>query len=120
VTVLYEIERKTNAQGDLGRIYLRYLDTGTQRVDGVSFPLQPGVIATSLKDSSDRFRFMACVAEMAELLRCSYWARDGSYGKLLSVLSTLGPEYRSRGDWKELVELALRAQELTINKLSGK
>jgi Ca-activated chloride channel family protein len=120
VTVLYEIQRRANCQGDLGRIYLRYLDTGTHRVDEVSFPLHPGVLATSLNDSSDRVRFLACVAETAELLRTSYWARDGSYGKVLGVLSSLSPEYRARGDFMELAELVGRARELTIHNLAGK
>ena len=96
-------------------IHLRYLDVGTSRVDEVSYPLSPGVLAPTLADSTDRFRFIACVAELAELLRDSYWARDSSHAKVMRILSTLGPEFQTRpvlaqddltlrGRWNELYE----------------
>ncbi len=118
VTVLYEIQRRTIPHGDIGRIYLRYRDTGTQRVDEVNYPLSPGVLATRLSETSDRFRFAAAVAETAELLRNSYWARDGSYGDVLGLLATLGPEFRATPAWKELTELLLRVQALTVQRLT--
>jgi Ca-activated chloride channel family protein len=114
VTVLYEIRRKASTAGDLGRIYLRYRDTGTGRVDEANYPLSPGVLATSLGGTSDAFRFTACVAELAELLRSSYWSRDGSYGSLLSMLYTVSPEYRARPQWREVEQLVRRALELTL------
>jgi Ca-activated chloride channel family protein len=120
VTVLYEIERRSGATGDLGKIYLRYLDTGTGRVDEVNYPLSPGVLATSLRGETDRFRFIAGAAEMAELLRSSYWARNGSFKKVLDVLAGLSPEFRNRPECQELVELATRARDLTVSALAGK
>jgi Ca-activated chloride channel family protein len=120
VTVLYEIERASGSSGDLGRIHLRYVDTGTGRVEENDYPLPPGVIATSVEASSGRFRFIACVAEMAELLRESYWARDGSFGDVLAALIALGPEDRSKPEVREVAVLAARAQLLSIAKLEGK
>jgi Ca-activated chloride channel family protein len=119
VTVLCEIRRKTNPSGDIGRIYLRYKDVGTARVEEVSYPLSPGVMVTSLREASERFRFMACVAEFAELLKQSYWSRDGSFGKVLGVLGSLGPEGRAREDSKEVADLVVRAQALTIQNLAS-
>jgi len=119
VTVLYEIRRKSSSSGDLGRIYLRYRDTGTGRVDEANYPLTPGVLATRLEDSSDRFRFIACVAEAAELLRNSYWARNGTYTKVIQGLHTLSPEYRARPEWNEFTDLVTRAQALTISNLTN-
>jgi len=120
VTVLYEIERASGSSGDLGRIHLRYLDTGTERVEEEDYPLPPGVIATSIDASSGRFRFMACVAEMAELLRDSYWARDGSFGDVLAALLALGPEDQAKPEVREVLGLAARAQSLVLAKLEGK
>jgi Ca-activated chloride channel family protein len=119
VTVLYEIRRRANPRGDLGRIYLRYRDTETQRVDEVNYPLSPGRLATELSQTSETFRFLASVAETAELLRRSYWSRDGSYGKVLQVLGTLPEQFRSRAEYAEFVEIVLRAQALTIQKLAS-
>ncbi len=119
VTVLYEVRRKASASGDLGRIHLRYRDAGTGRVDELNYPLPPAVIATSLRETSDRFRFTASAAETAELFRQSYWARNGSLGKVLGVLGTVSAEYRARPEWRELVELVTRAQALVVTSLAS-
>jgi Ca-activated chloride channel family protein len=120
VTVLYEVLRRPGSSGDVGRVHVRYRDTGTGRVEEESHPLPPGVVVTRLAETSDRFRFIACAAETAELLRGSYWARNGSYGKVLGVLHGLGAEIRGRPEWKELAGLTARAQALTIHALRGK
>ena len=106
--MLYEIQRKPGSTGNLGRIYLRYLDVGIGRVEEVNYPLTPGVLASSLEESSDRFRFIACVAEMAELLRNSYWSRNGSYGKVIEILNTIGPAFQGRPEFNEVRELLIR------------
>ncbi|HZN60419.1 MAG TPA: von Willebrand factor type A domain-containing protein, partial [Planctomycetota bacterium] len=86
VTVLYEVLRRPGSSGEIGKVHVRYRDTGTGRVEEESYPLPPGVVATRLEETSDRFRFIASAAETAELLRGSYWARNGSYGKVLETL----------------------------------
>ena len=75
------------------------------------------MLTTELSEASDRFRFIAAVAETAELLRDSYWAQDGSYGKVLGLLGTLSEEFSSRGEVQEFAESVLRAQALTIQAL---
>jgi Ca-activated chloride channel family protein len=117
VTALYEIRRAPNAHGDLGLIYLRYRNVGTGRVEEANYPLRSGVIATSLADTTDRFRFTACAAETAELLRRSYWSRDGSFAQVLKVLRGLSPAFRQTPECQDLVELSERAQALTVELL---
>lgn len=119
VTVLYEIRRRPAAAGNLGRIFLRYRDAGTGRVEERDYPLSPGVLATRLEETTDRFRFVASVAELAELLRGSYWARDGSYAKVIEVLGGLSPEFRATPEWREVAGAALRAQALTVRDLTS-
>jgi Ca-activated chloride channel family protein len=118
VTVLYEVRRRAGAHGDLGKIQIRYQDTGTLRVEEFAWPLRPGVLATRLADTSDRFRFLAAVAEFAEVLRGSYWAQDGSYGRVIAAMASLSPEWRERAEVREVLELALRAQALTLESLA--
>jgi Ca-activated chloride channel family protein len=120
VTVLYEILRHPAAAGSLGRIYLRYRDTGTRRVEEVNYDLPPGVLATRLEATSERFRFIACVAELAEILRGSYFARDAHLGAVLEVLHGLSPGFKERSDWKEADEMSRRAQELVLLALERK
>ncbi|MBI4604823.1 MAG: von Willebrand factor type A domain-containing protein [Planctomycetes bacterium] len=120
VTVLYEVQRKPAGSGELGRIHIRHRDAGTRRVEEADFPLPPGAMAAGLRETSDRFRLLACVAELAELLRESYWARDGSYGRVLEVVEGLSPAYRARPEVAEVAELAWRAQVLTVTTLYAK
>ncbi|MFQ5653882.1 MAG: von Willebrand factor type A domain-containing protein [Planctomycetota bacterium] len=119
VTALYEIRRRPAAYGPLGRVFLRFHETATGRVEELDFPLTPGVIAGSLDEASDRFRFIACAAELAELLRNSYWARDGSCAQVLDVLGGLSPLTRFRPEWRELTDLVVRAQALTLASLTS-
>jgi Ca-activated chloride channel family protein len=117
VTALYEILRQPNAHGALGRIFVRYRDTGTGRVEELNFPLAASAVKPSLEATSDLFRFIACAAEIAELLRDSYWARDGSYSKVLKTLDGLSPGFRAEGQWAELHGVARHARHLTIPQL---
>lgn len=114
VTALYEIQRQPSSVGALGTVRLRYRDAGTGRVEETAYPISPGVLAPTFSATSDRFRFIACAAEMAELLRNSYWARDGSFEKVQEALSGLSASYSSRPEVAELRELALRAQQITV------
>ena len=118
VTALYEILRRPNAHGTLGRIFVRYRDTGTGRVDELNFPLAASAVKPSLEATSDLFRFIACAAETAELLRKSYWARDGSYSKVLKTLDGLSPAFRTEGQWTELHGVVRQARHLTIQQLT--
>ena len=59
------------------------------------------------------------VAELAELLRGSYYARDGSLGDVLQQLGSLGKKTSNSKEWLELVTMATQAQRLRINQLSS-
>ncbi len=117
VTVLYEIKRTPHPKGDLGKIFIRFKNTGTGRVDELNYPLQPGVLTTDFQGTSDWFKFIACTAETAELLKGSYWARNGSFAGVASVLNTIHPQWRRNEAWGELFELVNRAQILTVKQL---
>jgi Ca-activated chloride channel family protein len=123
VTVLYELRRHPQGRGDLGKVYLRYRDAETERVVERNYPLKQGVLATRLEDTTDELRFVASLAESAELLRDGYWARDGSWAKVLEVLRGLSPTFQAQPQFRELLELALRAQALSlareIQKITG-
>ncbi|MEM7261173.1 MAG: von Willebrand factor type A domain-containing protein [Planctomycetota bacterium] len=118
VTALYEIRRRPSSHGSLGRIAVRYHATTTGRVEELGFPLQVGVLATSLAEASDALLFSACLAETAELLMDSYWARTGSFGRVAQLLAALRPEFRTRDDVQELSNLVTRAQQLVVERLS--
>ena len=115
VTAIYEIKR-AHPSGSLGRIHLRYRDEASRRFEEVDFELPTGVLAATIADTTDRFRFIASVAEFAEILRGSYYARNGSYGSILQLLDSNSGPWRSRLDWKEAHQLISIAQGLSAVK----
>ncbi|MFN0057504.1 MAG: von Willebrand factor type A domain-containing protein [Planctomycetota bacterium] len=117
VTAYYEIVRRSGALGALGTVRVRYHSTAAERVEELAFPMQPGVLATSLAAADPDFLFGACVAEFAELLRDNYWARGGSYGQLLAVMRRLDDQSAPLAERQELEDLVRRAQQLTIIKM---
>jgi Ca-activated chloride channel family protein len=119
VTVLYEIQRRPATPGSLGRIHLRYRDTWRGRVEEVDWDLPPGVLATRLDATSDRFRFIAAVAELAELLRGSHFARDGSYSTVLDLLGTLGEESRQGPEFATVENMVRLAQKSSLRQILG-
>jgi len=114
VTAIYEVVRRPASAGDLGRVHLRYHDTSLGRVEEIDFPIPPGVVATRLEGTSERFRLLASVAELAELLRGSYFARDGALSAVLGTLATLSPATVARPEVREFIDMTLRAREITL------
>ena len=118
MTAVFEVRRRPGTHGPLGQIYVRYHSTESGRVEELDFPLPPGILATELSETSDRFRLVAGVAELSELLRHSYWARDGSYAAVLEVLAGCSPELQASPGWRDSVEMTLRAQALSARAIA--
>ncbi len=120
VTAIYEIVRRPASSGSLGRVFLRYHDTTLGRVEELNFPIPPGVVATQIDRTSERFRLLASVAELAELLRGSYFARDGAYSDILSDLSRLSPATLVRPEVRTFVDMVIQARELSLAHWSSR
>ena len=54
-------------------------------------------------------------AEYAELLRHSYWAREGSLGAVLELARAVAAELPNDPDVAEFAELVARAREVAEN-----
>ncbi|MEI6234188.1 MAG: von Willebrand factor type A domain-containing protein, partial [Planctomycetota bacterium] len=118
VTVFYEIVRQTGVRGSLGKVYLRWKDAGSPRLDVVerNYPLEESTYAGAAQNASPDFRFLACVARFAELLRESKWTRHGSYAEVIAELNRLPQDFRAKPEWSEVKDLIERAQRLSIAK----
>jgi Ca-activated chloride channel family protein len=88
VTALYEIKVKDGAKENLGKIDLRYKDTELGRVVEMSESLRIG------EQLDQELMFLASVAEFAEILRGSDWAKDSSLEAVLELAEKAaeGPE----------------------------
>jgi Ca-activated chloride channel family protein len=118
VTALYEIKFHDEADiapTDLALItYIRYEDIDSGQIVELAQPLTHSDFAETINETSPQFRFIAAVAEYAEILRGSYWAQDGDLNTVqLMVLSTaqdLG--HASRPDVVEFMGLLNEALEI--------
>jgi Ca-activated chloride channel family protein len=88
VTALYEIKVQGEDVQDLGEVRIRFENVASGEVEEIKAPLVIGnTLAADLK-------FIASVAEFAEILRGSYWAKEGS---LLDVLELAEETARGEG-----------------------
>ncbi|NNE08056.1 MAG: DUF3520 domain-containing protein [Gemmatimonadetes bacterium] len=114
VTALFEIKLEKRAR-DRGRI-------ATVRVrheDPVTFEITERKRDVDLREAHQRFeaadptfRLDAAVAEFAEILRHSYWAKDGDLNEVYRVAHQAANELRSREQADEFLRLVDRAKGL--------
>ena len=85
-TALYEIKFYNSPQpGTIGTLSLRYKEPVTKEVAELAFPIAPNVFRRTFEETSADFKLAAAAAEFSEILRESYWARDGSLDDLRQV-----------------------------------
>ena len=78
VTALYELKLREDAEGVIGTVHMRYEDVGLNEVVEISQEFHHLDLATDFEETTPTFQLSAVVAEFAEVLRGSYWAREGS------------------------------------------
>ncbi len=111
VTALYEIKFHPEAQGQALTVYARYQDPDTDEVVELSHSFARSDLLR-LEETTPRFRLDAAVAEFAEILRHSYWAKDASLEAVLSLASQAAQELPNDPDVAEFVSLAAQVDEL--------
>ena len=115
VTALYELKLREDAEGILGTVYMRYEDVGLNEVIEINREFLYSDLAISFEEASPTFQLSAVVAEFAEVLRGSYWAREGSLQAVSDEahrLQQLLPESTSVSDF---ASLATEARSLEAN-----
>ncbi len=111
VTALYEVRLKDEAHGDLGTVFVRYKDPVTFAVSEVAEPIDRSVLRYSFESASSDFKLAAAAAEFAEIMRKSYWAKDGHLRDVLQVAQQVERETGSE-QASELVDLITKANRL--------
>ena len=110
VTALYELklEKEKPRRGRLAVIRLRYRSMADGKVREESHVVDARAMKSSWEGATRAFRLSSIVAEFAEILRGSYWAKDGSLEDLFVRAQCLLPDFpgrtgrgRARGpDWE--------------------
>ena len=112
VTALYELKLREGAEGTLGTVYMRYEDVGLNEVVEINKELQSTDLAASFEEASSRFQLSAVVAEFAEVLRGSYWAKEGNLQAVADEAQRLQQLLPESTDVAELASLAAQAAAL--------
>ena len=101
VTALYEVKLREGASGKIATASIRYADPDNQKVTEVGEEIFSLQLHESFEAGSAPFRLTAAVAEFAEILRESFWAKDGSLEEVRRVVKGVYSEL----DNEQVVEL---------------
>ena len=112
VTALYELKLREGAEGTLGTVYMRYEDIGMNEIVEINRELQSTDLAVSFEEASSRFQLSAVVAEFAEVLRGSYWAKEGTLQAVAEEAQRLQQLLPESTDVAEFASLATQAAAL--------
>jgi Ca-activated chloride channel family protein len=117
VTALYEVKVKDDApeRQPALTVYLRYEDPEYGEVIEINKAIAKGDFAQTFEDASVRFQLTAIVAQYAEVLRNSYWAKDA--GTTLADVARQArriAEYLPEdADVQEFAHLAVQASDMS-------
>ena len=118
VTALYEVKLCENAnQGELATVFIRHEDPDTAEVTEVSEKIYVEDLKDAFQDTTPDFQVAASVAQFAEILRESYWAKDGNLGAVQRTLKSILPQLQSDNSnseeqKRELFSLVRKARRL--------
>ena len=112
VTALYELKLREGTEGTLGTVYMRYEDVGLNDVVEINKELQSSDLAVSFEEATTRFQLSAVVAEFAEVLRGSYWAREGNLQAVADEAARLQQILPESTDVAEFASLAAQASAI--------
>lgn len=116
VTALYEVLPAEGAKSKLATVTLRYKPV--RKGSAIKKPVELSADISlenaidSFKQAGPRFRLSAVVAEFAEILRQSHWARDNSPEALLAHAEPLVTELDGEEEVVQLVALIKQASRL--------
>ncbi len=116
VTALYEVKFRDDApvsqQGNALVVYVRYQDVETGKVREVNQTFGRTQFGNSFDKATPSFRLAAAVAEYAEILRGSYWAKGSSLENVQGLAQRVKQAWSDDKDVIEFVDLVSRASRL--------
>lgn len=112
VTALYELKFHPEAAGQALTVHVRYEDPDTGEVIEITRSMDRAEVRSTFEEMSPRFRLMATVAELAEILRQSYWAKQGSLTAVSELAIQIAEELPNDPDVAEFAALAAQASQL--------
>ena len=115
VTALYELKLHDDDDGVISTVFLRYEDPDTGEINEISRQFQRNELVSQFLLASPKFQLSAVVAEYAEILRESYWAREGSLQTVADEAARLRRLIPEDADIAEFASLTAKAEQLWIS-----
>jgi Ca-activated chloride channel family protein len=112
VTALYELKLWPGKKGTVATTHVRYKHADTRAVTEFKSSIAVRDLREGLADASKEFRLAATVAEFAEILRKSYWAKGATLDRVLHNAQQLSREFKDDSDVIEFVDLVSKAKRL--------
>ncbi|MDF2985085.1 MAG: hypothetical protein K0R50_595 [Eubacterium sp.] len=112
VTALYEVKLKNSVGEHVGVVKLRYKNPETAKVTEISKNIKSSLICDSFYNATPRFRFIAMVAQAAEILKGSPWASNTSLQDVYDILKDDLGNLDLKNEDSEFIDLIKRAIEL--------
>ena len=112
VTALYEVKLHPDVTGKMATVSIRYADPDNHKVSEVSKDISVSQLHESFDTAPGTFRLAAAVGEFAEILRESYWAKDGSLDATHQVVKDAFAEI----DSDQVIELMYLVNKANIYK----
>ena len=111
-TALYEIKLHDDAKGALATVYLRYEDPDNGEVSEIEREFNSSDLVSDFEEAPPSFQLSAIVAEYAEILRESYWARGGSLEAVVEEARRMLRLMPEDTDVAEFAALVAQAEEI--------
>ena len=90
VTALYEVKLNKGVDtGKLAKVSIRYEDPDTQKVTEISEKFRVENLKDKFEDTSPGLQFAATVAQFAEILRDSFWVKNGCLKTVRQTLKAI-------------------------------
>jgi Ca-activated chloride channel homolog len=117
VTALYEVKlhERLPRRGKIATVRLRYRSVAaaeSARTTQLEHDVDLADFSPSWESAPSSLRLAAVVAELAEVLRGSYWAREGSLEQVLGEARRLLPELSGNAEFVDFVSLVGKAAEI--------
>jgi len=111
VTALYELKLYENKQGPLANTTVRYKHDERDEFAELNYEISTRHIHAEWEKAPANMKLAATVAEFAELLRKSYWAKGGSFEAVIADAKKLALESNDN-EVLDFVALCRKAQDL--------
>jgi Ca-activated chloride channel family protein len=112
VTALYEIKRFPAAEGEIATIRIRYAKPDGGNIVEEAQTMTTSSVRADVADTTPRFKLATSVAQYAELLRHSQWAKGQALEDVIGLAQQAARGFSNNADVSEFFDLLTRASDL--------